>query len=34
MFDLDIVFKLELMQKTVSFKARGAINKVLQLSED
>ena len=34
MFDLDIVFKLELMQKTGSFKARGAINKVLQLSED
>ena len=34
MFDLDIFFKLELMQKTGSFKSRGAINKVLQLSED
>ncbi len=34
MFDLDIFFKLELMQKTGSFKARGAINKVLQLSEE
>lgn len=33
MFDLDIFFKLELMQKTGSFKSRGAINKVLQLSE-
>ena len=34
MFDLDIFFKLELMQKTGSFKSRGAINKVLQLSEE
>ena len=34
MFDLDIFFKLELMQKTGSFKARGAINKVLQLSDE
>ena len=34
MFDLDIFFKLELMQKTGSFKSRGAINKVLQLSKD
>ena len=34
MFDLDIFFKLELMQKTGSFKSRGAINKVLQLNED
>ena len=33
MFNLDIFFKLELMQKTGSFKSRGAINKVLQLSE-
>ena len=33
-FDLDIFFKLELMQKTGSFKSRGAINKVLQLSEE
>ena len=32
-FDLDIYFKLELMQKTGSFKSRGAINKVLNLSE-
>ncbi len=32
-FNLEIYFKLELMQKTGSFKARGAINKVLQLSE-
>ena len=32
-FDLDIYFKLELMQKTGSFKTRGAINKVLNLSE-
>ena len=34
MFDIDIFFKLELMQKTGSFKSRGAINKVLQLSEE
>jgi len=34
MFGLDIFFKLELMQKTGSFKSRGAINKVLQLSEE
>ena len=34
MFDLEIFFKLELMQKTGSFKSRGAINKVLQLSEE
>ena len=34
MFNLDIFFKLELMQKTGSFKSRGAINKVLQLSEE
>lgn len=34
MFDLDIFFKLELMQKTGSFKSRGAINKVLKLSEE
>ena len=34
MFDLNIFFKLELMQKTGSFKSRGAINKVLQLSEE
>ena len=34
MFDLDIFFKLELMQKTGSFKSRGAINKVLQLNEE
>ena len=34
MFDLDIAFKLELMQKTGSFKSRGAINKVLQLTEE
>lgn len=34
MFDLDIFFKLELMQKTGSFKSRGAINRVLQLSEE
>jgi len=34
MFGLDIYFKLELMQKTGSFKARGAINKVLQLSDN
>ena len=34
MFDLDIFFKLELMQKTGSFKSRGAINKVLQLSKE
>ena len=34
MFDLDIFFKLELMQKTGSFKSRGAINKVLHLSEE
>ena len=34
MFDIDIFFKLELMQKTGSFKARGAINKVLQLSDE
>lgn len=34
MFDLDIFFKLELMQKTGSFKSRGAMNKVLQLSEE
>ena len=33
-FDLDIYFKLELMQKTGSFKARGAINKVLKLSDE
>ena len=33
MFNLDIYFKLELMQKTGSFKARGAINKIIQLSE-
>ena len=33
-FDLDIYFKLELMQKTGSFKARGAVNKVLKLSDD
>jgi len=32
-FNLDIFFKLELMQKTGSFKARGAINKVLKLNE-
>tara|TARA_B100000242_G_scaffold235786_2_gene175653 strand:+ start:341 stop:1195 length:855 start_codon:yes stop_codon:yes gene_type:complete len=34
MFNLDIFFKLELMQKTGSFKSRGAINKVLQLSKE
>ena len=34
MYDLDIFFKLELMQKTGSFKSRGAINRVLQLSEE
>lgn len=33
-FDLDIYFKLELMQKTGSFKARGAVNKVLKLSDE
>jgi len=33
MFNLDIYFKLELMQKTGSFKSRGAINKIIQLSE-
>ena len=33
-FNLDIYFKLELMQKTGSFKTRGAINKVLKLSEE
>tara|TARA_Y100001954_G_scaffold158835_1_gene168594 strand:+ start:1928 stop:2881 length:954 start_codon:yes stop_codon:yes gene_type:complete len=33
-FNLDIYFKLELMQKTGSFKARGAINKVLKLSDE
>ena len=33
-FDLDIYFKLELMQKTGSFKSRGAINKVLKLTKD
>ena len=33
-FDLDIYFKLELMQKTGSFKARGAVNKVLRLSDE
>ena len=33
-FNLDIDFKLELMQKTGSFKARGAINKVLKLSDE
>ncbi len=33
LYNLDIYFKLELMQKTGSFKARGAINKVLQLSD-
>ena len=33
-FDLDIYFKLELMQKTGSFKSRGAINKVLKLTKE
>ena len=33
MFNLDIYFKLELLQKTGSFKSRGAINKIIQLSE-
>ena len=33
MFNLDIYFKLELFQKTGSFKSRGAINKIIQLSE-
>lgn len=33
-FNLDIYFKLELMQKTGSFKTRGAINKVLNLNEE
>ena len=33
-FNLDIYFKLELMQKTGSFKARGAVNKVLKLSDE
>ena len=33
-FDLDIYFKLELMQKTGSFKSRGAINKVLNLTKE
>ena len=32
--DLDIYFKLELLQKTGSFKSRGAINKIIQLSEN
>ena len=30
-FNSNIYFKLELFQKTGSFKARGAINKVLKL---
>ena len=34
LFDLNAYFKLELFQKTGSFKVRGAINKILNLSED
>ena len=33
-FNSNIYFKLELFQKTGSFKARGAINKVLKLSKE
>tara|TARA_B100001778_G_scaffold278067_1_gene241888 strand:+ start:695 stop:1648 length:954 start_codon:yes stop_codon:yes gene_type:complete len=34
MFNLDIYFKLELMQKTGSFKSRGAVNKIIQFSDE
>ena len=33
LFELDVYFKLELFQKTRSFKVRGSINKILNLSE-
>ena len=31
--DLDLFFKLELFQKTGSFKVRGTLNKLLKLSD-
>ncbi len=34
LYDLKVYFKLELFQKTGSFKVRGALNKVLNLSDD
>lgn len=34
LYDLNVYFKLELFQKTGSFKVRGALNKVLNLSDD
>ncbi len=34
LFDLDVYFKLELFQKTGSFKVRGSINKILNLSKE
>ena len=33
-FNLDIFFKLELFQKTGSFKVRGAVNKILSLTNN
>ena len=32
LFNIDAYFKLELFQKTGSFKVRGALNKILSLS--
>ena len=34
LFNIDAHFKLELFQKTGSFKVRGAVNKILSLSSN